>query len=61
MAVLGIGAYRTAFEQPKVVLGRQAELLGNAEVWVVPNSSGLNAHHRLKGLVRMLRDLRETL
>lgn len=61
VAVLGIGAYRTAFEQPKVVLGRQAELLGNAEVWVLPNPSGLNAHHQLKDLVRMLRDLRKTL
>jgi TDG/mug DNA glycosylase family protein len=59
VAVLGIGAYRTAFEQPKATLGPQAEMLGNAEVWVLPNPSGLNAHHQLKDLVRILRELRK--
>ena len=44
LAVVGITAYRTAFGRPKAVLGRQPETIGGAEVWVLPNPSGLNAH-----------------
>ena len=44
VAVAGITAYRTAFGRPKAVMGRQPETLGGAELWVVPNPSGLNAH-----------------
>lgn len=58
VAVLGITAYRAAFEQPHATLGRQREPLGEATVWVLPNPSGLNAHHQLKDLVRMFRELR---
>jgi len=58
VAVLGITAYRSAFERPKATLGRQTESLGNATVWVLPNPSGLNAHHQLKDLTRLFRALR---
>ncbi len=44
VAVVGIGAYRTAFHRPRARSGRQQEGLGGAELWVVPNPSGLNAH-----------------
>jgi TDG/mug DNA glycosylase family protein len=44
VAVAGITAYRAAFGRPKAVLGRQDERLADAELWVVPNPSGLNAH-----------------
>jgi TDG/mug DNA glycosylase family protein len=44
VAVAGITAYRSAFGLPKAVLGRQPEPLAGAELWVVPNPSGLNAH-----------------
>lgn len=44
VAVAGITAYRTAFGLPRAVAGRQPEPLEGAEVWVVPNPSGLNAH-----------------
>ena len=44
VAVAGITAYRSAFGQKKAVLGRQPEDLAGAELWVVPNPSGLNAH-----------------
>jgi TDG/mug DNA glycosylase family protein len=47
VAVLGIIAYRTAFDRPKAALGRQPELLAGAPVWVLPNPSGLNAHYTL--------------
>ncbi len=51
VAVLGIGAYRTAFAQKAATLGRQSESLANAIVWVLPNPSGLNAHYQLADLV----------
>ena len=44
VAVVGLTAYRQGFGRTKAVAGRQAESLGGAELWVVPNPSGLNAH-----------------
>ena len=44
LAVLGISAYRTAFEEPSAVLGLQERTIGETRVWVLPNPSGLNAH-----------------
>lgn len=46
VAVLGITAYRTAFARPRARPGPQAETLGPARLWVLPNPSGLNAHAR---------------
>lgn len=57
VAVLGIGAWRTAFGRPRAILGRQEETLAGASVWVLPNPSGLNAHYRLEGLAAMFREL----
>jgi len=45
VAVAGLTAYRDAFARPKAAAGRQDESLAGAELWVVPNPSGLNAHH----------------
>jgi TDG/mug DNA glycosylase family protein len=56
-AFLGIGAYRAAYGRPKAVLGRQVEAIGGAEVWVLPNPSGLNAHYTLDGLAEWFRAL----
>ena len=58
LAVLGIGAWRTAFGRPRAVLGPQPESLGGARVWVLPNPSGLNAHYRPADLARLFRELR---
>jgi TDG/mug DNA glycosylase family protein len=58
LAILGVGAYRTAFGRPKAALGRQEETLGGAGVWVLPNPSGLNAHYTLEGVAGKLRELR---
>lgn len=44
LAVVGITAYRTAFGRPKATVGRQQQRIGDTEVWVLPNPSGLNAH-----------------
>ena len=38
-------AYRTAFGQPRAVVGAQDERIGSTRVWVLPNPSGLNAHY----------------
>jgi TDG/mug DNA glycosylase family protein len=57
LAVLGISAYRTAFNRPKAVMGRQDESLDSAIVWVLPNPSGLNAHYQLEDLKRVYREL----
>ena len=59
VAVLGISAYRTAFDQKVAALGQQPERLGNAAVWVLPNPSGLNAHYQLADLVHHFTALRQ--
>jgi TDG/mug DNA glycosylase family protein len=58
VAVLGIGAYRLAFNQPGAVAGRQPAPLGEAILWVLPNPSGLNANHQLPDLTRAFAELR---
>jgi len=58
LAVLGIGAWRTAFGHPRASLGPQPQSLGGARVWVLPNPSGLNAHYRPEDLARLFRELR---
>jgi double-stranded uracil-DNA glycosylase len=59
LAVLGIGAYRTAFQEPKATLGLQSKSIGETDIWVLPNPSGLNAHYQLSALVEQFRKLRE--
>ncbi len=59
VAVLGIGAYRTAFARRRATLGIQPEQLGKSMLWVLPNPSGLNAHYQFADLVAVFRALRE--
>jgi double-stranded uracil-DNA glycosylase len=47
VAIAGVTAYRTALGQPKADAGPQPEKLGGAQLWVLPNPSGLNAHWSL--------------
>jgi TDG/mug DNA glycosylase family protein len=58
VAFLGVSAYRTAFGRPRAGLGRQAEAVAGAVVWVLPNPSGLNAHYQLRDLARVYAELR---
>lgn len=58
LAVLGIGAYRTAFQRPRAAIGRQLERVGPSGIWVLPNPSGLNANYQLVDLVRLFGELR---
>ncbi len=58
LAVVGITAYRTAFDFPKARVGRQEHRIGDTHVWVLPNPSGLNAHWTPAGLAAEFAELR---
>ena len=58
LAVLGLGAYRAAWNQPKAVIGRQDQKIADTVVWVLPNPSGLNAHYQAKDLALVFGELR---
>lgn len=55
VAVAGITAYRSAFRQPKAVMGEQPDGFEGARLWVVPNPSGLNAHETTESLAAAYR------
>lgn len=57
VGVLGVTAYRAAFEKPRATLGPQPDDIGGARAWVLPNPSGLNAHHQLADLAALFREL----
>jgi TDG/mug DNA glycosylase family protein len=59
LAILGIGAYRTGFGQKTTAMGLQRELIGETRVWVLPNPSGLNAHHTPASLAKLFSELRK--
>ena len=59
VAFVGLGAYRTAFARPKAVVGRQEQTIGSAMIWLLPNTSGLNAHYLPKQLARLFADLKK--
>jgi double-stranded uracil-DNA glycosylase len=59
LAVLGIGAYRTAFNKPQAQIGPQHLRFGKTAIWALPNPSGLNAHYHLKELGDLFRELKE--
>jgi TDG/mug DNA glycosylase family protein len=61
VAVVGIGAYRTAFDRPKAAMGRQPERMRGSGLWVLPNPSGLNANHQLPDLTQAFRALRRAI
>jgi double-stranded uracil-DNA glycosylase len=58
VAVLGISAYRIAFNKPLAALGQQTETIGGSALWILPNPSGLNAHYQPKELARIFAELR---
>ncbi|MGV9557902.1 G/U mismatch-specific DNA glycosylase [Streptomyces sp. NPDC003522] len=44
LAVVGVTAYRVAFDDRTAEIGPQERTIGDTRVWVLPNPSGLNAH-----------------
>lgn len=61
VAVLGVTAYRIAFGRPGARVGRQPEALAGAQLWVLPNPSGLNAHYQQPALTAAYAELRAAL
>ena len=59
LAVLGVGAYRSAFADRRAAPGRQDRTIGETRVWLLPNTSGLNAHCRPEDFVRHFAALRQ--
>lgn len=54
VAIAGVTAYRTAFDDRSAMMGRQ-EVTGEVEWWVLPNPSGLNAHVQIDDLADWFR------
>lgn len=61
VAVLGVGAYRTAFGHPRALIGPQPDVLPATRVWVLPSPSGANGSYPLVDLVRELRAFRDAI
>ena len=61
LAVLGLGAYRSAFGASRAVIGPQDHLIGTTQVWVLPNPSGLNANYQRDALTALFAELRASL
>jgi double-stranded uracil-DNA glycosylase len=61
VAVLGVGAYRTAFDRPKATVGPQPDPIAGSRAWLLPNPSGLNAHYQLPDLAEAFAELRRSL
>ena len=60
IAFLGLGAYRQAFGRPGATIGRQPEPFEGAQIWVLPNPSGLNANYQLTQFAELFRALRRS-
>lgn len=61
LAILGVTAYRTAFERPRASFGLQSGRVCDATLWILPNPSGLNAHFRRSDLAAQFRELQQFL
>jgi len=57
VAVLGIGAYRTAFRRPSAEVGEQEERLAASRLWLLPNPSGLQARYQMPEMTAFYRGL----
>ena len=61
LAVVGLTAYRIAFDDRKAAAGRQPAPIGSTVVWVLPNPSGINAHHQPATLIKLFGELRRAI
>jgi len=58
VAMLGLQAYRAGFGSKGASIGRQPDWAGGAQLWVLPNPSGIQAYYPFGRLVAELEDLR---
>ena len=56
VAVLGVGAYRLAFGEPRAEIGLQQNTFGDTGIWLLPSPSGANGSYPLVDLVGKLRE-----
>jgi TDG/mug DNA glycosylase family protein len=61
IAFLGKPAWAVFIEGAPFTWGRQPQLFGGSEAWVLPNPSGLNRNFSLGDLVKAYRELRASL
>ena len=61
LAVVDVTAYRPAFADRTAGVGPQERTVGATRVWVLPNPSGLNAHHTAQSLGEEFARLRSRL
>ena len=59
VCVVGLAAWRGGFGRPRAAVGPQPETVGGRPVWVIPNTSGLNAHYQLPELAALLVEVRD--
>jgi TDG/mug DNA glycosylase family protein len=59
LAVVGVTAYRAAFDDRTARVGPQSRTIGDTRVWVLPNPSGLNAHWTVETMAEEFGRLRE--
>ena len=59
LAILGLSAYRAAFRFQKAKIGPQDHFISGAQVWALPNPSGLNAHYQLAELGNLFHELKK--
>lgn len=59
VAFVGIGAYAAAYRRRGVQVGLQVETMAGSRVWVLPSTSGLNAHYKPAEFAAAFRELRE--
>jgi TDG/mug DNA glycosylase family protein len=57
VAILGLGAYRTAFGRPSADVGEQDEGIATARLWLLPNPSGLQARYQMPEMTQLYGDL----
>ena len=55
VAVLGVTAFRQAFGAKGIAVGHQPDGFEGADLWVLPNPSGLNAHETVDSLAQWYR------
>lgn len=61
LAVVGLGTYRVAWQKRDAKAGEQPDVIGDTRIWVLPNPSGVNAHHTLAGFGQLFGELRKRL
>jgi TDG/mug DNA glycosylase family protein len=54
---LGVGTYKQAYGVKRASVGLQEESFEGAQLWVLPNPSGLNANYQMKDFVRLFREV----